>query len=237
MNAAEKIPVTRIQRLIGSLMYESKLKKPCCYLSRDGDIQKLNRIRKLYCKETKTRVTTNDFFIMAIGRSIKRFGLFAGYPDKSGQNLKISKSIGVGLAVAAPHGLVVPVVRNPGDKTPAEVAAESDCLVKKARAGKLMPDDFDGANVVLSGLGMYGIDSFLAITPPASAGIISIGRFEDEVVLIDGEIQTRRTMSVSLAADMRIVNEFYAARFLADIVKQLENPETLVERKAEDKSQ
>ena len=227
MNAAEKIPVTRIQRLIGSLMYESKLKKPCCYLSRDANIKDLNRVRKAYCKEIKTRVTTNDFFIMAIGRAIKRFNLFAGYPDKSGKNLNISKSIGVGLAVAAPHGLVVPVIRDPGDKTLGQIGEESDAFIKKARARKLLPDDFYGANVVLSGLGMYGIDSFLAITPPASAGIISIGRFEDEVVLIDDEIQIRRTMSVSLAADMRIVNEFYAARFLADIVQQLENPETL----------
>jgi pyruvate/2-oxoglutarate dehydrogenase complex dihydrolipoamide acyltransferase (E2) component len=75
---------------------------------------------------------------------------------------------------------------------------------------------------------MYGIDSFLAITPPASAGIISIGRFEDEVAIIDDEIKTRRIMSIALAADMRIVNEFYAARFLADIVDQLENPERLI---------
>jgi len=230
MDAVKKIPLTRIQKLIGSLMYESKLKKPCCYLSRDVEIKTLNRVRKAYCKETKTRVTTNDFFIMAIGRSIKRFGLFAGYPDADGCNLKIKKSIGVGLAVAAPHGLVVPVIKQLGDKTLARVAAESDALVRKARAKKLMPDDFDGANIVLSGLGMYGIDSFLAITPPASAGIISIGRFEDEVVIEDGDIRTRRTMSVSLAADMRIVNEFYAARFLADVVQQLENPETLVKK-------
>lgn len=232
MNAVKKIPLTRIQKLIGSLMYESKLKKPCCYLERDADIKKLNRVRKAYCKEMKTRVTTNDFFIMAIGRAVKRFGLFAGYPDASAGNLEMSKSVGVGLAVAAPHGLVVPVVRDPGDKTLAQVAEESDVLVKKARVNKLMPDDFDGANIVLSGLGMYGIDSFLAITPPASAGIVSIGRFEDELVLIDDEIQTRRAMSVSLSADMRVVNEFYAARFLADIVEQLENPETLVEKPA-----
>lgn len=232
MNAVKKIPLTRIQKLIGSLMYESKLKKPCCYLSRDVEIKTLNRVRKAYCKETKRRVTTNDFFIMAIGRSIKRFSLFAGYPDESGSNLEINKNIGVGLAVAAPYGLVVPVIRDPGDKTLVQVAAESDGLVKKARAKKLMPDDFDGANVVLSGLGMYGIDSFLAITPPASAGIISIGRFEDELVIEGDEIQTRRTMSVSLAADMRIVNEFYAARFLADVVEQLENPEMLVGKMA-----
>ena len=230
MKAANKIPLTRIQTLIGSLMLQSKLTKPCCYLQRSADISNLNRVRKAYCKQTKNRVTTNDFFIMAIGCAIKRFGLFAAYPDKSGKNLKVSTDIGVGLAVAAPHGLVVPVVINPGDKTPGQVAEESDGLVKKARARKLMPDDFDGANVVLSGLGMYGIDSFLAITPPASAGIVSIGRFEDEVTIVDGEIKTRRTMSVALAADMRIVNEFYAARFLADIVEQLENPETLVEK-------
>jgi pyruvate dehydrogenase E2 component (dihydrolipoamide acetyltransferase) len=173
------------------------------------------------------RVTTNDFFIMAIGRAIERFPQFAGYPDKTGR-LKIGKDVGVGLAVSAAQGLVVPVIRIASDKTISEIARQSDELVKKARANKLVPDDFDGANIVLSGLGMYGIDSFLAITPPASAGIISIGRFEDEVAIIDDELKTRRIMSIALAADMRIVNEFYAARFLADIVDQLENPETLI---------
>ncbi len=227
MTAVKKIPLTRIQTLIGSLMLRSKLTKPCCYLQRSADVSGLNRMRKRYCKQTGTRVTTNDFFIMAIGRAIERFPFFAGYPDKNG-NIKFSKNIGVGLAVSAAQGLVVPVIRITDGKTIAEIAGESDQLIKKARANKLALDDFDGANIVLSGLGMYGIDSFLAITPPASAGIISIGRFEDEVAMIDGEIKTRRTISVALSADMRIVNEFYAARFLTDIVEQLENPETLV---------
>ena len=228
MTAAKKIPLTRIQMLIGSLMLQSKRNKPCCYLQRSADIVALNRLRKRYCKQTGTRATTNDFFITAIGRSIGRFEQFAGYPDKTG-NIKFSKNVGVGLAVSAAQGLVVPVVRNTAKKTIAEITCESDRLVKRARANKLVPDDFDGANIVLSGLGMYGIDSFLAITPPASAGIISIGRFEDELAMIDGEIKTQRTISISMAADMRIVNEFYAARFLADIVAQLENPETLIE--------
>ena len=78
-----------------------------------------------------------------------------------------------------------------------DIARQSGELIKKARANKLVLDDFDGANIVLSGLGMYGIDSFLAITPPASAGIISIGRFEDELAMIDGEIKTRRTTKIT----------------------------------------
>lgn len=227
MTAAKKIPLTRIQMLIGSLMLKSKLTKPCCYLQRSADILALNRVRKQYCKQTGTRVTTNDFFITAIGRAIERFPQFAEYPDKTGKFRK-NKNIGVGLAVAAAQGLVVPVVRiNPGN-TIADIANQSDELVKKARANKLVLDDFDGAGAVLSGLGMFGIDSFLAITPPASAAIISIGKFEDELAIAGGQIKTRRTISVSLAADMRIVNEFYAARFLTDIVNQLENPKTLI---------
>ncbi len=228
MTAVKKIPLTRIQMLIGSLMLQSKLTKPCCYLERSADIIALNRVRKLYCKQTGTRVTTNDFFIMAIGRAIARFTQFAAYPNKTGR-LKIGKNIGVGLAVSAAQGLVVPVIRTAANRMITDIARQSGELIKKARANKLVLDDFDGANIVLSGLGMYGIDSFLAITPPASAGIISIGRFEDELAMIDGEIKTRRTISIALAADMRIVNEFYAARFLADIAEQLENPQTLVE--------
>ncbi|MHC4857602.1 MAG: 2-oxo acid dehydrogenase subunit E2, partial [Planctomycetota bacterium] len=89
---------------------------------------------------------------------------------------------------------------------------------------KLLPDDFDGANMVLTGLGMYGIESFYAISPPSATGILSIGNIEEAVVPIDGNFEVRRMMYAALAFDQRVVDEFYAAAFLKMIRKLLENP-------------
>jgi pyruvate dehydrogenase E2 component (dihydrolipoamide acetyltransferase) len=226
--AQNTVPLTRVQKLIGYLMLKSKHEKPCCYMETHADITGLIMLRKRFCKESGVRVTTNDFFVHAIACAIKKFPLLAGEIDDSGENITIAEKFGVGLAVAAAQGLVVPVIHDTAEMSIVEVAAKTDELIKKARANKLVLEDFDGANVVLSGLGMYGINSFLAITPPASTAIISIGKFDNKVIPVDGEMVTIKVMSVALAVDKRIINEFYAARFLNCIIEQLENPECLI---------
>lgn len=222
------VPVTRIQKLIGSLMLKSKLTKPCSYMETAADITDLVKLRKRYCKQTGVRVTTNDFFVHAIACAIKKYPLLAGSIDDAGENIHIAEKFGVGLAVAAAQGLVVPVIHDTADMSLIDVALQSDALVKKARANKLHLDDFDGANIVLSSLGMFGVSSFLAITPPEAAGIVSMGKFENKAVPIDGQIVVRRMMSIAFSVDQRLVDEFYAAKFFGYLIEQLENPETLI---------
>ncbi len=222
-----KIPLTRIQKLIGGYMLESKKTKASGYLRMRADLTDLKTTRKAYCKKSKTRVTTNDFFIYAIAEVIKKYPLMAGTIDEHGEKLVISETIGIGFAVAAPQGLVAPVISRMNEKTLVETACESDRLLKKARANMLTPDDFDGANIVLSGLGMYGIESFYAISPPSAIGIISIGNFEETVIPDGDAFAIRKMMYVSLAFDQRLIDEFYAAAFLKNVVDLLQNPEQL----------
>lgn len=223
-----KLPLTRIQKLIGKLMLQSKQQKPCCYLKIRTDMTDLAKTRKAFCKKSGTRVTTNDFFFYAIAQAVKEFPLMAASFAKTGQYLKIAPQVGIGFAVAAGQGLVVPVIKNTTEKTLIEIAESSSELLEKARTNKLMPDDFDGDNVVLSGLGMYGISSFLAIAPPGATAIISIGRPVETLVPVEGEIKTRKIMSVAMAVDRRIVNEVYAAKFLSSVTRKLEAPASLI---------
>ncbi|MFZ9023383.1 MAG: 2-oxo acid dehydrogenase subunit E2 [Anaerohalosphaeraceae bacterium] len=219
-----QLPLTRIQKLIGKYMHQSKRNKASAYLRVRIDLTDLVAMRKKYCRRVKVRVTTNDFFMYAIARAIKEYPMMAATIDPSGNNLVIAEHIGVGFAVAAPQGLVVPVLKEMNEKTLFETATESQALLEKARANKLLPDDFDGANMVLTGLGMYGIESFYAISPPSATGILSIGNIEEAVVPIDGNFEVRRMMYAALAFDQRVVDEFYAAAFLKMIRKLLENP-------------
>lgn len=166
----KKVPLTRIQKLIGKLMLQSKQEGAFFYLQSEADVTELVAIRKPYCKRVKARITTNDFFFRAIARAIKKFPLMAGRLDETGKYIDITEHIGIGFAVSAAQGLVVPVVQDVADKSLIQIASESDELLKKARANKLMPDDFYGANIAVTSLGMYGVTSFFAIAPPGTVG-------------------------------------------------------------------
>ncbi len=230
MNSASEntVPLTRIQKLIGKYMLQSKREGPCCYLEARADMTDLVAMRRPYCKQAGVRVTTNDFFFCAIGRAVKKFPLMAGHLDAGGASVRIPDNVGVGFAVEAPQGLVVPVIKNVLEKSLPQIAVQSSSLVEKARANKLTLDDFEGADIVFSSLGMYGITSFFAIKPPGAVGIVSVGKFEDTLVPANGRLTVRKTMSVGLAADRRIVSEFYAAQFLSCVVELLEAPEMLI---------
>ena len=224
-----QLPLTRIQKLIGTYMQQSKRNKASAYLRVRVDLTDLAAMRKKYSRRVNVRVSTNDFFVYAIARAVKAYPLMAATIDSTGNNLVIPVHIGVGFAVAAPQGLVVPVLKQMNMKTLVETAAESEILLEKARSNKLLPDDFDGANMVLTGLGMYGIESFYAISPPSATGILSIGNIDDVLVPLNGGFEMRRMMYVALAFDQRVVDEFYAARFLGMIKELLQNPKELTE--------
>lgn len=224
-----RLPLTRIQKLIGRYMSQSKRNKASAYIRMRVDLTELIAMRRGYNRKMKTSVSTNDFFMYAIAQAIKEYPLMAATIDASGENLVVAESIGVGFAVAAPQGLVVPVLKQMDTKTLLETATESDLLLQKARTNKLLPDDFDGANIVLTGLGMFGIESFYAISPPSATGIVSIGNIEEAVVPINGGFETRRMMYIALSFDQRVVDEFYAAQFLKTIVETLQNPTAMME--------
>lgn len=224
-----QLPLTRIQKLIGTYMQQSKQTKANAYLRMRADLTELVAMRKKYCRKVNARVTTNDFFIYAIAQAVKDYPMMAATIDASRNELVITKNIGIGFAVAAPQGLVVPVLKQMNDKSLPQTAVESEELLKRARANKLTPDDFDGANLVLTGLGMYGIESFYAISPPSATGILSIGNIEESLVPGPDGFQTRRMMYVSLAFDQRVVDEFYAAAFMRSMIDLLEHPGSLIE--------
>ena len=224
----KKVPLTRIQKLIGKYMLQSKRQGPCFYLETSADMTRLMDMRRAYCKQVGVRVTTNDFFFRAMAEALRKFPLMAGRLEDNGAGVRTFENAGIGFAVAAPQGLVVPVLKNILGKTLPQIAALSGALIKKARANKLSLDDFEGDDIVFSSLGMYGVSSFFAIKPPGAACIISAGKIAERFVPSEEGPAARKMMSVGLAADRRIVDEFYSAQFLDGIVRLLQAPEMLV---------
>ncbi len=222
------VPLTRIQKLIGERMLKSKLSKPCFYVGSKADITDLMAIRPKLRKSLGVKITTNTFYIRALGLAVQKYPLAVGKFD--GNNIRIAERVNVGFAVNAPQGLVVPVVKDAGEKTLPEIAREEASLTNKARDNQLKLEDIEGETIALSNLGAYGIDSFLGIVPPPTSTILAVGNVIP-TPMYRGEndkITVRKIISLSLAVDRRVITETYAAEFLSFITEQLENPQRLI---------
>ncbi|HUT29903.1 MAG TPA: 2-oxo acid dehydrogenase subunit E2 [Sedimentisphaerales bacterium] len=233
------IPVTRIQKLIGERMLESKRTKPCFYMQSTADVTELMRMRPRLSKSLGVKITSNAFLIRALALAVRKYPLVIGVVAEDGRSdesvagetvtgIRIPETINVGFAVNAPQGLVVPVIREADTKPLAEIARMEKMLTEKARSNKLTLEDMEGETIALSNLGAYGIDSFIGIVPPPTSTILSVGNVVQTVVPRNGVPAARKTMSLTLAADHRIVDGAYAAGFLDYIREQLENPRELV---------
>jgi pyruvate dehydrogenase E2 component (dihydrolipoamide acetyltransferase) len=225
MTLVHQIPLSRIQRLISRRMLESKRTKPCFYIESKADVTDLMAIRPKLRKSLGIRITTNAFYIHALGLAVQRFPLAMGRFE--GECIKLAEEINVGFAVNAPQGLVVPVIREAHKKTLPEIARLEKLLTDKARDNELTLEDVEGETIALSNLGAYGIDSFLGIVPPPACTILSVGNVVPAVVCRDGEVTVRKLLSMSLAVDRRVISETYAVQFLAFIKRHLENPQQL----------
>lgn len=221
-----RIPLSRIQKLIGQRMLESKLTKPCYYMGIEADTTELMDSRHELKKRLGVKITSNAFYIKALGLAVKEFPLMVGSLDDD--SIIIADEINVGFAVSAPQGLVVPVVKEADKKTLAEIATLEKELTDKARSNKLTLDEITGETIGLSNLGVYDIDSFIGIVPPPATTILNVGNTLRTAVPINGQVVIRKITDLTIAVDARVVPDPYAAKFLARIGELLQNPKHLI---------
>jgi pyruvate dehydrogenase E2 component (dihydrolipoamide acetyltransferase) len=141
-----------------------------------------------------------------------------------GDAVELYPTANIGIAVAVPNGLVVPVIPGCERKSIAEIAAARATIVGRAREGKLQQADLDGGTFTISNLGMYGIERFVAVLNPPQAAILAVGSIEDRVVAVDGKPAVRPRMELTLTCDHRAVDGATGAEFLRDVKAFLEEP-------------
>jgi pyruvate dehydrogenase E2 component (dihydrolipoamide acetyltransferase) len=230
-----RIPMSRIQKLIGERMLESKRNKPCYYIGIKADTTELMDSRHELKKRLGVKITSNAFYIKALGLAVKEFPLMVGSLSAcgspfggQGDSIKIADSVNVGFAVSAPHGLVVPVVKEADKKSLAEIATLEKELTDKARSNKLTLDEISGETIGLSNLGVYDIDSFIGIVPPPATTILNVGNTLRTAVSQNGQVVIRKITDLTIAVDSRIVPDPYAAKFLVRIAELLQGPKQLI---------
>jgi pyruvate dehydrogenase E2 component (dihydrolipoamide acetyltransferase) len=229
------VPLSRIQRLIGTRMLASKQSKPCFYLAARADVTDLMAMRHDLSKSLGVKVTSNTFLIRALALTAAQYPMMVGRlvslePQDSmpTEAVQIADHINVGFAVNSPQGLVVPVIQRAETQTLTEIAKQEKQLTDKARSNRLTLEDMEGITLALSNLGAFDIDTFLGIVPPPVSAILTAGKVTQTPMPWNGHVVVRKMASLSLAADHRIVDGAYAARSLQLLTQKLEDPERLV---------
>ena len=168
------------------------------------------------------RITVTDVLTKLSALALMRHGdMNVQYSEDA---LLVFPSANVGIAVAAPQGLVVPVVRSAELLTIAQIAGVRADLVARARDAKLRADDLEGGTFTISNLGMYDIDQFIAVLNPPQASILAVGSTRDQVVPRDGDLEILPIMTMTLTCDHRAVDGATGAEFLRTLKSFLEDP-------------
>lgn len=225
-NPATVEPFDKLRKVAARRLGEAKRKIPHFYLRSSARIDELAALRQSAQLLLATRVSLNDFIVMAASRAL------AAHPDVNvqvhGEALHRFRHADVGIAVASPKGLVAPIVRQADRMSLAQLAGATSALIDRARQGRLDYSDLDGGTFTVSNLGMFGIESFDAIVNPPQAAILAVGRAmrqpaEDE----GGRVRFETRMALTLSLDHRAIDGAAGAAFLATLVSLLERPEQL----------
>lgn len=218
--------LTRMQQTIARRMAESKATIPDFTLQSDVDMEDCVKLRaQLKAISSEDAPTYNDMVVKACALALREHPRANGsYKDGA---LQLHSRVNVGVAVAAQDALVVPTVFDADAKALGEIAREARALAARVRDGSITPPELGGGTFTVSNLGMYGIKSFNAIINPPQAAILSVGSVEQRVVVRDGGLLPRHTMTLTLVCDHRILYGADAAEFLARIRELLQAPASL----------
>ena len=207
-------PLTKIQRLTGRNLHRSWVTIPHVTQFDDADITELEEFRKKTRAENKElKLTLVTFFMKALVSALKAMPRFNASLDKTGENLILKQYFHIGVAVDTPNGLVVPVIRDVDRKSLSELAKELEATSERARAKKLMPNDFQGASITISSLGGIGGTKFTPIINPPEVAVLGVSRAQWQPVHKEGSFVPRLICPLSLSYDHRVIDGADAARF------------------------
>jgi pyruvate dehydrogenase E2 component (dihydrolipoamide acetyltransferase) len=222
---AELVKLSRVQLLIARRLTESKQTIPHFYVSSEIDMTDLLVMRQTLnanLGEEGVKVSVNDLIVKACALALEKF------PEVNSSlrddHFVRYKHIHIGLAVDAPTGLVVPVIRDANTKGVRTIAREAKGLIARARANKLAPADLEGGTFSVSNLGMMDASNFIAVINPPQAAILAVAATRKQFVPVDGLPVIRDLMTVTLSADHRILSGATVASFLQEVKQLLQNP-------------
>ncbi len=223
--AYEKVKVNNIRKVIAKRLSESKQTVPHFYLTVDCQIDALLEARKAFNEdlEKHERLSVNDFVIKAMACAMTTVP--EANASWAGDHVKIYQTVDISVAVAIEGGLITPIVKGAENKPLRTISTEMKDLAKRARDGKLRPEEFQGGTVSLSNLGMFGIKEFSAVISPPQGCILAVGAGEKRAIVSDsGDLKVATIMSCTLSVDHRVVDGAVGSLFLKAFKGFIQNP-------------
>ena len=225
---ADVTELSRMRQTIARRMTQSKQEMPHFYVTASIDMTRAMTLREelneLWAGEA--RLTVNDLIIKASALALAKFPAFnSHYADGK---IKHNPSLNIGVAIALEDGLIAPAILDCGGKSLKDISAASRDLSTRARNGVLKPQEYTEATIAISNLGMFQIDSFIAIINPKQSASIAVGSVTKQPVVRDGQITIADIMQCTISADHRVVNGAEAAQFVNEIKSHLEKPSSLL---------
>jgi len=222
----ETIKVVGLRRKIAENMQEAKRRIPHFTLVEEFDVTALEETRAMMNADrgSNPKLTLLPFLITAMSRALPDFPMLNATYDDDANVITRHGSLHLGMATQTPNGLMVAVIRDAQNRSVWQLASEALRLAEGARNGKATREELSGSTITLSSLGpMGGITSTPVINRPEVA-IIAVNKVEEKVVVIDGEIEVRKRMNLSLSCDHRVVDGWDAASFMQALKAYIENP-------------
>jgi 2-oxoisovalerate dehydrogenase E2 component (dihydrolipoyl transacylase) len=222
----EQVKVVGLRRRIAENMQEAKRRIPHFTLVEEFDVTSLEQTRAMMNADRggNPKLTLLPFLITALARTLGDYPQINATYDDDAQIITRSGGVHMGMATQTPNGLMVPVIRNAERLGIWDIARDILRLSDAARTGKAARDELSGSTFTISSLGpMGGISSTPVINRPEVA-IVAVNKVEEKPVVVDGDLEIRKRMNLSLSCDHRVVDGWDAANFLQDLKKLIENP-------------
>lgn len=219
----EEVQVSQMRKTIARRLSESKYTAPHFYLTMSINMDNVVAARpRLNEKAKDYKISFNDIVLKAVAVALKKHP--AVNSSWRGDTIRVNHHVNIGVAVAVPDGLLVPVVRFADTKSLTELSAEVKDFAQKAKDKKLQPSDWEGSTFTISNLGMFGIEQFTGIINSPDACILAVGGISEEPVVRNGQIVVGNIMKVTLSCDHRVVDGASGAAFLQTLKELLEEP-------------
>ena len=222
--------LSRIRKTTGQRMAESKREAPHFYVTAEVDMGPAAALREqlnaAVGDDGATKVSFNDLIVKAAANALR------GFPNLNsalhGDRLTTYPNIDVNVAVALDGGLIAPFVADADQKSLGAIARATKDLIGRARNGGLKPEEYQGGTFTISNLGMFDVGEFIAVINPPQAAILAVASIKEVPVVKDGIFAVGQRMNLTLSADHRVTDGAEAARYLAEVRRQLEQPMLLL---------
>lgn len=224
--AVREILLSQMRKAIVRMTTQSKAPVPHFYVTIEVDMAEgLGVVEESKKPPAGASVSINHLIIAAAARALKQHpGINAAF---AGETIKVFSGIDIGIAVALDDGLIVPVLRDCGEKTLTQIAEEERALVLRAKNRDLSPEEYTGATFLISNLGQYDVESFSAVILPPAAAVLAVGSARKVPVVRDGRVEAGCRMKVTLSCDHRVIDGAAAAQFLGTFRHALERAREL----------